>query len=310
MIRLRARSCSARFSLNRAPAGAALGNPRSMTGSRLRAARQARRHHARCAAGGRPGARVLAVQRRRRSGPRHARKDIVKLPSIANNISAAPLEGFDAGQGVGDRPAVLARSTCRSPRATTSPWCAPRGAVTPMGTTPRIKVYKVAAVCRRSACRNTMRLRIHAAARGAALFQPDRRCDRDRRSIRSTRTARIAIAGWSPRPPAGRSSSSTGATRNATFFNALLVERNVMFPDPHPDRLVGALNIISGLIMLVKDKGHDIAILRTIGATQGSVMRIFLITGASIGVIGTLMGSCRPARLPQRRGDPAIPFRG
>jgi lipoprotein-releasing system permease protein len=50
------------------------------------------------------------------------------------------------------------------------------------------------------------------------------------------------------------------------------------------------LNIISGLIMLVKDKGHDIAILRTMGATRGSIQRVFLITGASIGVVGTLAG--------------------
>ena len=54
--------------------------------------------------------------------------------------------------------------------------------------------------------------------------------------------------------------------------------------------LVAALNIISGLIMLVKDKGRDIAILRTMGATRGAVMRIFFITGASIGVVGTLAG--------------------
>ncbi|ODN71135.1 Lipoprotein-releasing system transmembrane protein LolE [Methylobrevis pamukkalensis] len=54
--------------------------------------------------------------------------------------------------------------------------------------------------------------------------------------------------------------------------------------------LVAALNIISGLTMLVKDKGHDIAILRTMGATRGSILRIFLITGASIGVVGTLAG--------------------
>jgi lipoprotein-releasing system permease protein len=54
--------------------------------------------------------------------------------------------------------------------------------------------------------------------------------------------------------------------------------------------LVAALNIVSGLIMLVKDKGSDIAILRTMGATQGAIMRVFLITGASIGCIGTLVG--------------------
>ena len=54
--------------------------------------------------------------------------------------------------------------------------------------------------------------------------------------------------------------------------------------------LVAALNIVSGLIMLVKDKGSDIAILRTMGASQGAIMRIFLITGAAIGVVGTLVG--------------------
>ena len=78
--------------------------------------------------------------------------------------------------------------------------------------------------------------------------------------------------------------------RNATFFNALQVERNVMFLILTLIVLVAALNIVSGLIMLVKDKGSDIAILRTMGASQGSVMRVFFITGASIGVVGTLGG--------------------
>ena len=82
--------------------------------------------------------------------------------------------------------------------------------------------------------------------------------------------------------------------RNATFFNALQVERNVMFLILTLIVLVAALNIVSGLIMLVKDKGRDIAILRTMGATQGAIMRVFLITGASIGVVGTLVGL--PAR--------------
>ena len=95
--------------------------------------------------------------------------------------------------------------------------------------------------------------------------------------------------------------------RNATFFNALQVERNVMFLILTLIMLVAALNIISGLIMLVKDKGGDIAILRTMGATQGAVMRIFLITGASIGVVGTLVGlAARARRLPQRRIDPPV----
>jgi lipoprotein-releasing system permease protein len=78
--------------------------------------------------------------------------------------------------------------------------------------------------------------------------------------------------------------------RNATFFNALQVERNVMFLILTLIVLVAALNIISGLIMLVKDKGSSIAILRTMGASQGSILRVFLITGAAIGVVGTFVG--------------------
>jgi len=77
---------------------------------------------------------------------------------------------------------------------------------------------------------------------------------------------------------------------NSSFFTAVEVERNVMFLILTLIILVAAFNIISGQIMLVKDKGRAIAILRTMGATRGMIMRIFLMTGASIGVIGTLAG--------------------
>ena len=78
---------------------------------------------------------------------------------------------------------------------------------------------------------------------------------------------------------------------NSSLFTALQVERNVMFLILTLIILVAAFNIISSLIMLVKDKGGDIAILRTMGASRGMVMRIFFIAGASIGVIGTLSGT-------------------
>ncbi len=77
---------------------------------------------------------------------------------------------------------------------------------------------------------------------------------------------------------------------NASFFNAIQVERNVMFLILTLIILVAAFNIISGQIMLVKDKGAAIAILRTMGATRGMIMRIFLLSGASIGVVGTAIG--------------------
>ncbi|MCG5242872.1 lipoprotein-releasing ABC transporter permease subunit [Azospirillum doebereinerae] len=77
---------------------------------------------------------------------------------------------------------------------------------------------------------------------------------------------------------------------NSSFFTALQVERNVMFLILSLIIMVAAFNIISSLIMLVKDKGRDIAILRTMGATRGMIMRIFFLSGASIGVTGTLLG--------------------
>jgi lipoprotein-releasing system permease protein len=79
-------------------------------------------------------------------------------------------------------------------------------------------------------------------------------------------------------------------TRNSTFFSALQVERVVMFTILSMIVLVAAFNIISSLVMLVKDKGPDIAVLRTMGATRASIMRIFCITGTAIGFIGTFAG--------------------
>lgn len=77
---------------------------------------------------------------------------------------------------------------------------------------------------------------------------------------------------------------------NSAFFNAIAVERNVMFIILTLIILVAAFNIITGLIMLVKDKGRDIAVLRTMGATKGMIMRIFFMDGAFIGVVGTAIG--------------------
>ncbi len=79
--------------------------------------------------------------------------------------------------------------------------------------------------------------------------------------------------------------------RNKSFLNALNVERNVMFIILTLIILVAAFNIVSSMIMLVRSKNADIAVLRSMGASSGMVMRVFLITGASIGVIGTFVGA-------------------
>jgi lipoprotein-releasing system permease protein len=166
---------------------------------------------------------------------------------------------------------------------------APRGAVTPMGTTPRIKPYKVAAVFEIGMSEYDSTMVFMPLAEAQAYFNrandvtsievyttdPDK-IDQFRKSVTEAAGRPIFMVDW--------------RQRNSTFFNALQVERNVMFLILTLIVLVAALNIISGLIMLVKDKGSDIAILRTMGASQGSIMRVFLITGAAIGVVGTLTG--------------------
>jgi lipoprotein-releasing system permease protein len=158
-----------------------------------------------------------------------------------------------------------------------------------MGTTPRIKSYKIAAVFEIGMSEYDAAFVFMPLTEAQAYFNrsgdvtaievytdnPDRIQD-FRKPVSDAAQRSIFMVDW--------------RQRNATFFNALQVERNVMFLILTLIVLVAALNIISGLIMLVKDKGPDIAILRTIGATQGAIMRVFLITGASIGVVGTLLG--------------------
>ena len=78
---------------------------------------------------------------------------------------------------------------------------------------------------------------------------------------------------------------------NNAFFGAVQVEQNVMFLILTLIILVAAFNVISSLIMMVKDKTRDIAVMRTLGAGRGAIMRIFLMCGASVGVTGTVVGT-------------------
>ena len=213
--------------------------------------------------------------------------DLSKLGSIANNIRQGTLEGFDQGQGLAIGRRLSDNLSVRAGDNITL--VAPRGAVTPMGTTPRIKTYKVAAVFEIGMSEYD----------GAIVFMPlpeaqlyfNRAGDVTAIEVYTSNPDRIDVFRKLVTEAANRPIFMIDwRQRNATFFNALQVERNVMFLILTLIILVAALNIISGLIMLVKDKGGDIAIMRTMGATQGAVMRIFLITGASIGVVGTIAG--------------------
>jgi lipoprotein-releasing system permease protein len=214
-------------------------------------------------------------------------EDIRHIRSIAGTIIEGSLDMFDSGQGVLIGRRLAEQLSVRSGDQITL--VAPRGAVTPMGTTPRIKTYPVAGVFEIGMSEYDGAFVFMPFEEAQAYFNRDGDAsaieiylddpdsvDRVQPEIEQAADRQILLVDW--------------RRRNATFFSALEVERNVMFLILTLIVLVAALNIISGLIMLVKDKGRDIAILRTMGATRGAVMRVFLITGASIGFVGTFVG--------------------
>ncbi|OYY73571.1 MAG: multidrug ABC transporter substrate-binding protein [Rhizobiales bacterium 35-66-30] len=214
-------------------------------------------------------------------------KDLRGLPSIANNIRQGSLEGFDKGQGVAIGKRLADQLALRAGDNITL--VAPRGAVTPMGTSPRIKVYKIAAVFEIGMSEYDSAFLFMPLPEAQAYF--NRPNDVNAIEVYIDNPDDVAILKPAIQAAAERPVYLVDwRQRNATFFNALQVERNVMFLILTLIVLVAALNIVSGLIMLVKDKGRDIAVLRTMGATQGAIMRVFLITGASIGVVGTMVG--------------------
>ena len=213
--------------------------------------------------------------------------NLASLPSIGNNIKQGTLEGFDQSQGIviGRRLADLLGARVGDTISLVSP----RGAVTPMGPLPRIKSYKIAAVFEIGMSEYDASVVFMPLAEAQAYFSrvgdvtsidiytanPEKVSDL-RPLITKAAERSIFMVDW--------------RQRNSSFFSALQVERNVMFIILTLIVLVATFNIASSLIMLVKDKGRDIGILRTMGATQGAIMRVFLITGAAIGVLGDLVG--------------------
>src|SRR5437660_5058429 len=214
--------------------------------------------------------------------------DLNKLASIADNIQQGSLDTFEQGQGVAIGRRLADQLSLRAGDNITL--VAPGGAVTSKGIAPRIKPYKVAAVFSIDMSEYDSVMVFLPLAEAQAYFNraddvsaieifieasPDK-VDDFRRPVADAAERPVFLVDW--------------RRRTSTFFAALQVERNVMFLILTLIVLVAALNIVSGLIMLVKDKGPAIAILRTMGASQGSILRVFLITGASIGVVGTLVG--------------------
>lgn len=213
--------------------------------------------------------------------------DLKELPGIKDHVKVGTLEGFDQsggvaiGQGLAESLALRVGDTITILTA--------KGAQTPFGVAPRMKAYPIKAIFQIGMAQFDNLFVYMPLSEAQAFFNRDNeatvievflknpeRIDEVRQAIDLSAAQPMIMTDW--------------RERNKTFFDALTVERNVMFLIVTLIVIVAALNIVSGMIMLVKDKGADIAILRTMGATRGAIMRIFLITGTSIGVAGTLAG--------------------
>ena len=210
-----------------------------------------------------------------------------KMTRLSDNIQQGTLAGMSAQKGVaiGGRLAAFAGVQLGDKIALV----APRGAVTPFGTAPRVRQFPVVAIFSIGMSEfdaNFVFMPIEAASgffsiggQGGSidvtLDDPDT-IDARAEGLRAIIGPQHYIRDWQE--------------RNQTLSGALEVERNVMFLILTMILLVASLNIVSGMVMLVRDKGRDIAVLRSIGASRAMVMRIFFITGASIGVLGTLAG--------------------
>jgi lipoprotein-releasing system permease protein len=213
--------------------------------------------------------------------------DIKKSGLVGTSVKEGTLEGFDASNGVVIGRRLAEQLGLRVGDILTL--VSPRGAVTPMGTTPRIKGYPVKAIFEVGMSEYDAVFVYLPLAEAQAYFNRDGnvsaievfvddpdKTDQLRTPISEAANRQVLLVDWKQ--------------RNTTFFSALEVERNVMFLILTLVILVAALNIISTLIMMVKEKGQAIAILRTIGATRGAIMRIFVLVGASIGFLGTVFG--------------------
>ena len=213
-------------------------------------------------------------------------EDLRRRALVADHIVQGSLADFeDDGVAVGDR--LARRLGVAVGGAITI--ISPQGTATAFGTMPRIKTYNVVALfdvgmyeydnsfifVPLEAAQLFFRLPNAVTSLEVFVADPDRVYE-DRRLIAAALGGHVRIVDWQQ--------------ANSSLFNAVEIERNVMFLILTLIIVVAAFNIISSMIMMVKDKGRDIAILRTMGASRGAVLRIFVLSGASIGVVGTLAG--------------------
>ncbi len=213
--------------------------------------------------------------------------DLEQVPLISHPESqAGSLDRFDEGIAIG---AGVARELGVGLGDVVT-LISPDGMDTPFGTQPRLNDYEVTYIFGIGRF-DIDRTRVYMPfAEAQSYFDRDGTADEVEVTVDNPDA--IDDIRWPLATAAGaRGLVWTWRDANGAFLSALDVERRVMFIILSLVVLIAAMNIISGLVMLVKNKGRDIGILRTMGLTRGSILRIFFICGASIGVIGTVFGT-------------------
>ncbi|QNT78896.1 lipoprotein-releasing ABC transporter permease subunit [Entomobacter blattae] len=216
-------------------------------------------------------------------------EDFKNMPAISSSIVMGNLTNFNEPDAIviGITLARRANLTVGSDLTVISP----NGAATAFGTVPRIKTYHVVAIFDagvRDYNASYAFIPLHSAQiyfqmpDAVTLIQVATTDPEHVRSVTKTieqalQHSRVRVQDWTQ--------------SNNAFFGAVQVEQNVMFLILTLIIIVAAFNVISSLIMMVKDKNRDIAVLRTMGASKGAIMRIFLMCGASVGVFGTVAGT-------------------
>ena len=217
-----------------------------------------------------------------------APEELRNRPIIAGNIRAGSLADF-AGDDVVAIGTVLARrlDVGVGDRITV---ISPEGRTTVFGTVPRLRAYRVAAIFEVGMQEYDAAFVFMPLQAAQIFFQRRGLVSQIEVHLRDPDTA-AAVAREIRQALAGRPVAILDwQNANSSFFQIVQVQRNVMFLILTLIIVVAAFNIISSLIMLVKDKGRDIAILRSMGAGRGAFLRIFLLCGAAVGGLGTLVG--------------------
>ena len=213
-------------------------------------------------------------------------KDLKGLPRIADpTTSLGDIDTFDQGIAIGSGVARELGATVGDRIKLISP----NGVKTAFGTSPRVNAYEGVYVF--SAGRYDIdRTRVYLPlAEAQSFFNREGVATEIEVMVKNPEQVDTMVQALQ-QAAGDRAQTWTWRDASGGFLRALEVEDNVMFIILSILVLIAAMNIVSGLIMLVKNKGRDIGILRTIGLSEGSILRVFFICGAFTGLIGTALG--------------------